>query len=494
MGNEQGTVAGQRQEANQNTASPSVSAQKPEGMRADIMKGGMLLYGRQIISIGLKMIGVLLISRVLGPELYGAYTAAFGVYSYVLALGQAGLGIFLLRHEGPLTQGHIGTAYTLLAAMAALLVVGIELLLTPLSHYMNVAGFTEVMQVLILAIPFQLVAIPVTAQLERALNYRAVAFIEVIGQVAYYVVAVALVLGGAGPIGLAFSWIIQQVVSALLAHLLGRHWPKFQFDRSVAGDMLSYSIAFSAANWIWQARMLVNPLIVGPALGAYAVGIVGMTVGIMEMLGVIKTITWRLSVAVLAKFQDDRARICKAITEGMQIQILAIGTLMLGFSWFGQWIIPLVFGARWLPILELYPFVALSYLTNAPFNMHSAVLSVLRRNGRLALFHSLHIVLFAGAAAIAVPLFGIKGYGYAELVALPAYLLAHYFIIEMVGAPNYGLAILWWSGTAIGLFWKELGLWAIGVPFLALLAPPSLAVLKGYFSGLRGRLLPVQET
>lgn len=450
-------------------------ASTPPGpnFRAAILQGGTLLFGRQMISIVLKFIGVLLIGRVLGPDRYGSYVAAVGIYQYALSLGQVGLGVALLRRQGEVSRDDYGTSYTILAVMAAVLMAGIEAASGLLAGFVNVDGFGAVLSILILAIPLQILSLPATVRLERALDFRSTVTVDVASQLVYYVVAVPLVLGGTGAIALAFAWIAQQATSFVLAHALSRTWPVFRFRLGIARDLVGYSLAFSVQNWIWQARSLINPLIVGPALGAGAVGIVGMTIGILEMLSILKTIAWRLSVAVLRHVVDDRPRLLRAITQGMEFQTLAIGTILLGFAWFGQWIIPLVFGPRWLPVLSIYPYLALSYLSMAPFNMHTATMSLLGRNWSLGIFHALHIALFAGVAALAVPVVGIRGFGFGEIATLPAYLLLHVLLARATGSPNYGLTALWWTGVAFGLFWRDLGWWAIAVPFAALSVPAS---------------------
>lgn len=467
---------------------PASTPPEPD-FRAAVLQGGTLLFGRQMISIVLKFIGVLLISRVLGPDRYGSYVAAFGIYQYALSLGQAGLGVCLLRYDGQLSEDHYGVSYTLLAMMAGVLMLGIELLTGWLAPFVNVAGFDDVLRILILAIPLQVLSIPATARLERALNYRSLAAMDVTGQLFYYAVATALVLTDHGAVALAFAWIVQQGVSCAMAHAMSRSRPSFRWRNTIARHLLAYSFSFSVQNWIWQARSLINPLIVGPALGAGAVGIVGMTIGILEMLSILKTIAWRLSVAVLRRVVDDRPRLLRAVTQGMELQTLAIGTILLGFAWFGQWIIPLVFGPRWLPVLSIYPYVALSYLSMAPFNMHTATMSVLNRNWPLAVYHTLHVALFAGVAALAVPAIGIRGYGLGEIATLPAYLLLHRFF-QAIGTPDYRLTALWWLGTAIGLFWRELGPWAIAAPFVALCVPRSLRQLRELARPILARLSP----
>jgi PST family polysaccharide transporter len=262
--------------------------------------------------------------------------------------------------------------------------------------------------------------------------------------------------------------------------------PRFSFDPAVARGIVRYAADFSVANWIWQLRMLVNPLIVGPALGAKAVGIVGMTIGLLEMLSIIKTIAWRLSVAILTKFRSNVERLRTAVTEGMELQVLAVGAILLGFDWTGEWLVPRLFGARWLGVMDIYPYIALSYLTQATFNIHSAVLSVINRNRDLAVYHTVSVAVFAAVAQIMVSRVGIDGYGYGEVATIPAYFLMHFFLARAIGSPDYRITAIWWCGAAIGLFWR-FEHWAILAPFLALLLPVSLRKLRKLIGDVRKR-------
>jgi O-antigen/teichoic acid export membrane protein len=165
----------------------------------------------------------------------------------------------------------------------------------------------------------------------------------------------------------------------------------------------------------------------------------------------------------------------------MRLQTLALGPVLIGFSWFGGILLALVFGRRWDSVMQIYPYLALGYLTNAQFNIHSSILYVLHRNWAVSWFHVVHIVLFAGAAWVLVDRFGIVGYGYAEMVALLSYATIHRSVRLLTGSPDYGISALWWAAIAIGLFWRQLGLWALAVPIIALLCPPSLRHLKNYY-------------
>lgn len=456
-------------------------------LRQAALKGGAYLAGRQVVSIFLKLIGVMLITRVLGPAGYGAYVSAFNVYTYATLIGQVGVGVYLLRQEGEIAERSYATAYTILLAVAAVLLFALEAGTDELAGWIDVDGFEGAMRVIVFALPFQLLAVPATVRVERRLDYRSVAMLEITGQLAYYLIAIPLVTIGYGPTALAAAWLMQQVVTCIAAHIAAKTIPRFAFDPATAKGMAHYASTFSLANWIWQLRMLVNPLIVGPALGAQAVGLIGMTIGLLEMLSIIKTIAWRLSVAILAKIQSDVGRLRTAVTEGMELQTLAIGTTLLGFGWTGHVIVPHLFGERWAGVMDIYPYIALGYFTNALFNMHSSVLSLLLRNGHVAVFHFVHIALFGVTAWFLVPRLGIQGYGYSELMALFSYGVIHFYAAKAIGSPRYVPTVLWWSAVALGLFWREIGLWTIVLPFIALAVPPSPQRLMFYFRKVRER-------
>lgn len=457
----------------------------PPELRRAAMRGGLYLVARQAVSVVLKFIGVMVITRRLGPEGYGAYIAGLNIYLYATLLGQAGIGVYLLRHDGEIPEQVYRTAYTMLAVLSLVLTLLLDAGAHGISERISVAGFEAVINLLILALPFQLLAVPASVRLERRLDYRGVAILETASQIGFYGLAIPLVMAGFGPVALAAAWLLQQVLSCLIAHLITKTRPSFGFDPTTARAIARYSATFSAAHWIWQLRVLINPMIVGPALGAPAVGLVGMAIGVLDMLCITKTIVWRLSVAIFAKVQHDRQRLRQAVEETMELQTLAVGTILLGFAWTGHFIVPWLFSERWSGLMDLYPYLALGYFTNATFNMHSSALSVFRRNRDLAVFHIIHVVLFAGVALMLVRPLGITGYGLGELVALASYAALHFYLVRAVGPLRYAPTVIWWLGVAIGLFWQSFGAWAFAAPLVALLIPPSPSRLSFYYHKLR---------
>jgi O-antigen/teichoic acid export membrane protein len=215
--------------------------------------------------------------------------------------------------------------------------------------------------------------------------------------------------------------------------------------------MLSYGLGYSSSIWVWQLRTLVNPILVGRLAGVEAVGYVGLAIRLCEVLSFVRSAAWRIAMAALAKLRGDIGRLRRSVSEGMRLQVLAVGIPLAGFAIIAPHVVPRFFGPRWEPAMRVYPFIALSYLVNSVFNLHSSVLYLLQRSWDVTVFHVLHVVLFAGAASLFVARMGLVGYGWAEVAALSSYVVLHYFTQRQIGSPDYKVAAIW-CGTVTCVF------------------------------------------
>ncbi|MBD1933252.1 MULTISPECIES: oligosaccharide flippase family protein [Cyanophyceae] len=455
-------------------------------LKTQVMRGGIYLVLRQGLGVFISLAGVMLVTKVIGPENYGLYAAAVSIFLYLQMLSQLGIEVYLVRREGEEELGVYHQAFTLLLlqALAGMLLAFLALPL--IESWVNIKGFRPVAQVLFLGLPVVLLNQVPMARLERNLDYKRVALIELLGQLFYYVIAFPLAFRGAGVWALVAGWWLQQAQTLALLYWSAGYRPRFAWNWDLVKQMWGYGMSFSASIWVWQLRTLINPLLVGRFAGAEAVGYVALAIRIIEILGFVKAATWRISIATLSRLQGDKERLVRAVTEGMGLQILAVGPLLVGVSWVSPWLIPLVFGDRWLPVVQVYPFIALGYLTNSLFNMHSSALYVLRRNWEVTAFHIVHMALFAGAAFLLLPRLGLIGYGWAEIVALTSYVVIHFYLVRDIGNPDYRLTGLWWGAFAAALFAYQLGWWAaLGLVVVALL-PSTHRKLRDYIKSIRG--------
>lgn len=443
------------------------------GLRKKVLRGGAFLTFRQAIGVVLSLAGVLLVTRVIGPLQYGVYATAMSVVFFLTMVGTWGVDIYLLRKTEKPTEQEFDQAFTVLLCISLIFFGGLAALSHTIAVFVKDPHISRLIMFMAMAIPMNLVAWPAIVKLDRDLNFKQVAINELIGQTSMYVVSIPLAFAGTGAWAPASGWVTQQLVLMVLSFRSARYRPSLHWDQPLVTKMLKYGLAYSSSTWVWQLRGLVNPLIVGRFAGPAAVGYIAVSIRFVEVLAFAKQATWRIAMAALAKISNDGARLRNSISEGMKLQAIAVGLPLALFALAGPILIPLGLGHNWGPALVVFPFIAVSYLMNAMFNLHSSVLYLRHENMQVTVFHLVHMALFAGGAAILVPRVGFVGYGWAEIAALLSYPVLHNYLARQVDSPSYSVSALWFVTTCC-----VLGISSLKPPFLyfgfALLALPWL--------------------
>lgn len=452
-----------------------------------MLRGGAFLTLRQGLGVALNFGGVLLLTRAIGPGNYGLYAAALGVFLFVQFLTQAGIPVYLVRREEEQQEAyHLGFTLLLLLSVGGMLltILGLPLL----ERWTRLEDFGPVALGLFLSLPVAQIAQVPLAKLERNLDFRRVAMYELCGLATFYLIALPLAFGGFGAAAPVAGWWGQQTLLLALFCWGANYRPKLHWKNTLARDALSYGFGFSASTWVWQLGQLVNPLIVGRYAGADAVGYVALATRMVLGLSFVTQVMWRLSISALARVQHDRARLNRAVTEGMKLQVLGQGPFLVAFAWVAPWFLPAFFGNDWLPVAQIYPFLALAAMANAQFNLHSSALYVLKKNLEVAIFHVVHIILFAGCAFLLIPRIGFMGYGWAEVAALSSYVVIHFYLKRELGSPAYLLSGVWYVAFALALFAHTLGWWAaLGLVGVALW-PRTWKEVISYWHELGGQI------
>jgi PST family polysaccharide transporter len=427
-----------------------------QSFRHQVLRGSAYLSFRLAAGAGLGLIGISLLTRFIGPTNYGIFTAAHAVLSYTVTLTEYGIGVYLLRldRDAPDEFHQALTLLLLFSAGGVLLVLGVIILI---EHAFDLREIRFAIFALIMGLPVvHLVKVPM-ARLERNLDYRRVAMIELVSNIGYYIVALAVAYRGGGIGAPVAGWWAQQLIQLVQVYHTG-YRPRLLWRGAIAKRMLSFGSAYSAYLLVYAARDLVNPLIVGSILGPAAVGYAALAGRVVEQLGFVRTASIRISVAAFSRLGSDPARLARTISEGMFLQILAIGPLLCAFSLLAPIAIPFAFGSQWMPVSRIFPWLGVAAMITSMFQLHSSTLTLLGMNYKQALSQLVRLVLFAVLTALLVSHFGAEGYGMAELASLPvSCVLLHCWVRAHTEHIRYLHALLWLLAFTLPLFARDLG-------------------------------------
>ncbi len=141
------------------------------------------------------------------------------------------------------------------------------------------------------------------------------------------------------------------------------------------------------------------------------------------------------------------------------------------------------------PVLDVYPFIAVSYIANSIFNLHISVLYLLSKNMQVAWFHLINVAILGGTALLLVPRIGIVGYGWAEVCTLFSYIALHLYVSKELGRPNYITPFIWFTLSVTVLFLgtveSPLRYFSLLLLMLPLISTKERKNLWGYYQILR---------
>lgn len=418
-------------------------------------RGAIYLAARYGLGVIVGLGNMLVMTWWIGPHAYGLFVTAVGMVAFLAILARGGIDTYLVRSEAPDVRMY-GTATTLILGAS----IGLGLAAaaaTPLViRWYGSREFVPPYLALLVAIPVSaLTGIPM-ARLERALEFRRIAGIELAGQSLGLAVAASLAWLHAGVWAPVMGQIAWQVFTLIAAGACAAIPCRLCFDLQHARPMLSYGVGLTASLRTWQLRTLVNPLIVGRFVGAEGVAYVALAIRIAEALGSFRLAAGRMAIAALARLQDRRNEFRRALERALYLQVVTLGPLLCAFALLGPYVVPHVIGARWMPSIRIYPFAAAGVLVNSVYNLQASALFVVGKQWLVMRAYATHVILLALTTLILLPRLGLIGYGWAELAACSAYCMIHSGLSGTVPI-SYRRLRPWVAGFVAGLFLVPVG-------------------------------------
>jgi O-antigen/teichoic acid export membrane protein len=471
-------------------------SEEGEGLdiRAVAMSGGAYLLMRELLGMLIRLGGVIVVARMIGPANYGIYVGTSAFVAILALAAQFGAEVWLIRQPVEPTlelYQQVWTCILIVSVCFSGLAIALSYPAALFVPHDSLLPF----RILVISIPFNVLWAPAQAKIERAFGYRKMAWLELVGDLALYGAALPLALLGAGVYSLVTGYIAWQVTllvgSSILAHLP----PRIRWSKAVAKDLLSHGSSYAATGTVGQLSTLVNPILVGYFAGPAAVGFVGLAGRLVDTAGFAMRTTYRLALVMMNSLRDDAGKLRSAVGEGLSLQLIAMGAPMAALAIVAREIVPLLWGSQWRPAVALYGVFALGQLLTSLGQVPMVYLLSEGRNVVVFKAAFLNVLVLFACATAAVPFLGGMGLALATLA----------------GALGWAVTMDMYTRREIGFSYKESAPWLLmfsslvlfpvwSFPWCLFLLAPSFVVLAasrnrlvltGYLSyavrGLRSR-------
>lgn len=426
-------------------------------MGLSLARGGAYLVLRQVLGTGVSLLAMFFVTRTIGVGAFGSFAATLAIVSLVQTVCLFGIPVFLLRRPETPEPSEYDIAFTLSLLLATFVTIVGLAATTILGRVTGIPDIGLLGASMFLATPLVFATAIPTAALERSLDFRRVASIEVAAQLANVSLSIPLALTGARVWAPVAGWWAAICVTATLTFVFGCYRPRLRWDARRAGHMLTFGFRFSASGWLFQLRQLFNPLLIGPFLGAEAVGVFALTTRVVEALSFAKGIAWRMSLAVFGQLGAADGKVSAAVRKGALLQLVILLPLLLSFSIVGPQLVSHLLGRDWSAMRLLFPPIAMGVVLNSLFTLQASALHVAGRSSMVALFSATQVVCLMIGGSVAIPMFGLDGVVIAEIAAAAAYPILHRTMVIVYGPSRMNLVYVFGVAGAIALFWHTLG-------------------------------------
>jgi PST family polysaccharide transporter len=367
----------------------------------------------------IRLAGVVITLRLIGPAAYGIYSGAAAFTLVITTMVQLGGEVYLIKMPTAPTRARYDEVFTFILT-TAVIVVGLAFAATFLfGSALRPVGVLLPLRVLLLGVPINALWAPAQARIERGFGYRKMGILEVGGDLMLYGTAVPLAFIGAGAWSLVAGYFAWQSFLLIGSYTMSGLRPRLRWSRSTSRDLVKFGLSFSLSNWIVLLGGLANPLIVGRFFGATGVGYVAFSQRLVDTFGFAQRGAYRLGLVAMSRVPDEqKARLRRAVQEGSELQLIALGLPFAIFGVLAPKVIPLMFGHEWAPAIHLYSLLALTAFFGASGLLQMTLLWSRGRNLVVAASSLIQSVVLVAAAIFLVRKFGIDGFGYSSLLAL----------------------------------------------------------------------------
>ncbi len=462
-------------------------------LRERVLVGGAYLTGRRTISMFLQLLGVAFVTRAVGPDTYGVFHASLGIVNYLNTLSLMKTDVFLLREsrDAPRSLFDLAFWWLLTTSLAAALI-GSLLIVMGRGIWAEAEKFAAVAVLMCVSVPFSVIRFVPQAMLERELDYRRTAAIDILSQLLYYAVAIPLAQLGYGVWALVGGHWAGVLVSTGGFFWAARYRPRWYWNIIQWREMVRYGLSLSAYGWIYDLRNLAPSILLLPLAGERVVGYLAIAQRFLGMLSIVSDTANRLAIPVVARIQDDLEKLNQVVKEGALLQTLALGVFLAGFAAAAPWVLPLLLGNRWeIPTLLLaFGLAAARLQIFVLFAMQGYTITVRKYLWvplRAVVAHMLIFFALAATAAVYLPQdYKIVGYLLADIIAhLVNHAFHHYYFQRLIGRANFGIAPMWTVAFICALFAPVFSEWLYLSTVALVINPWSLREIRNLIQMFR---------
>lgn len=372
---------------------------------------------RHAIGTGAGTLGNLVLAKLVGPSHWGSYAVAIFFLSVGADAVSRVFSSYLVRASAPLSPGLVSLCLLMQAGLGVAYGAVVVFLAYPMQTLVGALGLAQMLWAVAFASVLYSIRSVAIAWLERELKFTQVAIVELVDIIGFQAVTLAGILGGGDPgrvfaLGFAVRALTSTSIGAWLAHFR----PALLLESGRFRELVRWGRHVALANLATVGQGLVPTMITGALLGARAVGLQQLALGLMAPFWLTAVIAARLCFPGFSALRGGGTS-QTALADGVIAALVAVQTPLLGLLvglspiWIG-W-----YGVEWKSVGVMLLLLMPGYMVASPIWHLSSAFMAAGRVEVLSLYSTGLTMCYVVLAVPATWLFGQFGVPLALTVA-----------------------------------------------------------------------------
>ncbi|MDW8319413.1 MAG: lipopolysaccharide biosynthesis protein [Anaerolineae bacterium] len=311
-----------------------------------LWEGGAMVAGR-----ALSLVVTLLMARLLAPSSFGLVSIATLAINSLVFFQELGFGAALIYRQGDVTKASQTAHWTIVVSSLALYAVAFAA--APLvAAFFRTPEVTSVLRVLALTIVISSLSRVPFSLLYKEMDFRKKVLPEFLASLGGNLVALGLVVAGAGVWGLVWGQVADSVLRTGLVYLVHPWRPRLEFDRRLFRQLFGYGKHVTASQVLIFGITNIDDLFVGRMLGDTALGHYGMAYRISNLPATnITRLVSRVTFPAFSVLQSERERMRQIYFEVVRYVSLLAVPIAVATVVFAHDFVYAVLNEQWAPAI-----------------------------------------------------------------------------------------------------------------------------------------------
>ena len=309
----------------------------------------LLQVGRQII----QFVTTAILARLLSPTDFGLVGMATIVIGFVNLFKDLGTSSAIIQRKNISDE----LIYSLFWINVAFGLLGTIVLFSGapmIAKFYQEPRLTPILRTLSLSFFISGLSILQKALLERNLNFKTLAKIDIVALFLGSSVGIILALNGYGVWSLVFQTLTAVTITSILLWIANKWQPKFVFRWQEIKEISDYSLNLTGFNIFNYFVRNADYFLIGKFLGSQSLGYYSLAYRLMLYpLQNISKVIGRVMFPVFTKIQDDDAKLKAGYLKVIGYIAIVTFPLMVGLWVSAEPFILTMFGSQWQPVVLL---------------------------------------------------------------------------------------------------------------------------------------------